>query len=257
MILEELKQIAPVNGVLKISEVDELYETTIFKIKILENRIYSDDEMKLLPFASKLNTHKEEWDLKAKSFLRFKKYLAQKKSGLNILDLGCGTGWFASKILKEQNHNFYCVDINFTDLKQGAKVYSSDNIKFIHADIFAVKFPRSSFDIILLNSSIQYFPDLSVLMRELFYLLTPYGEIHIIDSPFYEDDEVNIAKKQTYRYYDMIGFPQMKEKHFHHTYKNLKSFNFTFLYDPRTLTNKIISLAFSNDAPNPWIMLKR
>ena len=257
MILEELKQITPVNGVLKISEVDESYEKIIFKIKIIENRIYSDDEVKLLPFASKLNPHKTEWDLKAKSFLRFKNYLSQKKSGLNILDLGCGIGWFASKILKEQNHNFYCVDINFTDLKQGARIFQSDHIKFIHADIFAVKFPRSSFDIIILNSSIQYFQDLSVLMRELFYLLNPYGEIHIIDSPFYEDDELIIAQKQDYRYYEMMGFPQMKEKHFHHTYKSLKNFNHKFLFDPRTITNKIVSLAFSKDSPYPWIVIKR
>lgn len=33
-----------------------------------ENRIYSDDEIKLLPYASKINPHKNEWALRSKSF---------------------------------------------------------------------------------------------------------------------------------------------------------------------------------------------
>lgn len=257
MIIEELKHITPVDGVLTISEIDESFEKMLFQIKKIEKRIYTDEEVKLLPFASKLNPHKDEWDIRVKSFLRFKKYLSRKNSGLNILVLGCGTGWFASQILRELNHNFFCVDINLEELKQGARIFSTENLKFIYADLFAVQFPRSSFDMIIMNSSIQYFSDLNILMRELFYLLNPYGEIHIIDSPFYNDYEVQFELKKTKKYYELLGFPQMTEKYFHHTLKELKNLNYNFLYNPNTISNKLLSAAFGKDSPNPWIVINR
>jgi len=257
MIIEELKQFTPVNGVLTISDVDESFAKIYHQIRKLEKQNYSDEEVKLLPFASKLNPHKEEWNFRAQSFLRFKKYLSQKKSGLNILDLGCGNGWFAGKILSEQNHNFYCVDLSLNDLKQGARIFSYENLKFIYADLFTVKFPRSSFDLIIMNSSIQFFSDLKILMRELFYLLTPYGEIHIIDSPFYDDEEIVIAKNKSVRYFEFLGISQMKEKMFQHSYRSLKNFNHSFLYDPRTIINKLIRAAFGKDSPYPWLVIKR
>lgn len=257
MILEELKHIVSVNGVLKISEVDESYEKLMMKMRKLEKRIYSDDELKLLPFASKLNPHKNEWDLRAKSFLRFKDYLSKRDPNLNILDLGCGSGWFASRILKEQNHNFYCVDVNLTDLEQGARVFSSDKIKFIYADLFAVQFPRSSFDLVILNSSLQFFPDLKILMRELFYLLKSYGEIHIIDTPFYKEDELDFVKNKAIRYYESLGIPQMSSKYFYHSLKNLSSYNIKILYNPDGIRNKLSRIAFESDSPFPWIIVKR
>jgi ubiquinone/menaquinone biosynthesis C-methylase UbiE len=257
MIIEELKQITPVNGVLKISDVDESFGKIYCQIKKLEKRNYNDEEVKLLPFASKLNLHIEEWNFRAQSFLRLKKYLSHKKSGLNILDLGCGNGWFAAKILSEQNHNFYCLDINMNDLKQGARIFASKNLKFIYADLFAVKFPRSSFDIVIMNSSIQFFSDLKSLLRELFYLLKPPGEIHIIDTPFYDDEELVLAKNKSIRYFELLGFPKMKENIFQHSYKSLNNFNHVFLYDPRTFTNKFLRAAFGKDSPYPWIMIKR
>ncbi len=257
MILEELNHIVSVNGVLKISEVDESYEKMVLKIRKLEKRIYTDDEVKLLPFASRLNPHKNEWELRTKSFLRFKDYLSKRNSELNILDLGCGSGWLASKILKEHNHNFYCVDINLTDLERGARIFSSEQIKFIYADLFSVQFPRSSFDLVILNSSLQFFPDLRNLMRELFYLIKSYGEIHVFDTPFYQDDEIEFARNKIIRYYESIGFPQMSSKYFYHTLKGLSSFNTKILYDPDKIKNKLSRIAFGNDSPFPWIVIKR
>jgi len=257
MIIEELKQITPANGVLTISDVDETLEKLYLQIRKLEKRNYSDEEVKLLPFASELNSHREEWGLKAKSFLTFKKYLSQKRSRLNILDLGCGNGWFAAKILSEQKHNFYCVDINLNELEQGARIFSSENLKFIYADLFKIKFPRSSFDLVIMNSSIQYFSDLRILMRELFYLLNPYGEIHILDSAFYEEEEIEIIKLKTFKYYEFMGFPQLKNKIFFHTLNNLKDLNYRFLYNPRTIKNKLLNTMFGKDSPYPWIVIKR
>src|SRR5574338_1504946 len=101
MILEEFRELKANNGVSKLTDGDESFEQLNLEVQKKEKRIYSDDELKLLPYASRINPHKSEWDLRAKSFLRFKNYLSQKKSKLNILDIGCGNGWFVGQLSKE------------------------------------------------------------------------------------------------------------------------------------------------------------
>ena len=255
MIIEELQNISPENGILKLSDTDSAFEKAYNKFLKNEGRLYDDQELKVLPFASDSNLYKDEWVLKTKSFIRFKDYLSRKKSSLNILDIGSGDGWFASQILREQKHNYYCVDVSIKKLEQGAKLFVIENLYFIYANIFDVKFPRSAFDIIIINSSIHYYSDLRNLMRELFYLLKPYGEIHIIDSKFYEEYEVEQERIRKAKYFDLIGIPFMKEKYFFHTYKSLNIFNHKFLYDPRTFYNKILNIAFGRDSFYPWIRI--
>ncbi|MBK7500111.1 MAG: class I SAM-dependent methyltransferase [Ignavibacteriales bacterium] len=196
MIIEEFRDLKTVNGVVRISEVDDAFEKLYLQVRKKENRIYSDDEIKLLPYASKINPHKNEWALRSKSFLRFKEYLSHKKSKLNILDLGCGNGWLTGQLVKEFEHNYFCVDVNLTELEQAAKVFDSDNLKFIYADIFATTFPANTFDIVIINSALQYFQNISALMKELFFISKTYGEIHIIDTPFYDKNEPMQAKNE-------------------------------------------------------------
>jgi len=257
MIIEELNNVAPIEGVIRLSEVDNSFEDLYQKVITKEKRNYSNDELRLLPFASNLNPHKAEWNLRTKSFLRFNEYLKTKNSSLNILDLGCGSGWFSAKLSSGSDHIFYCVDINLAALRTGAKIFTSPQLKFIYADLFKVKFPRSSFDIIVLNSSLQFFPDITVLMRELLYLITQDGEIHIVDTPFYKQEELALVESKTASYYKSLGIPQMKGKHFHCNYSSLSILNHTLLYDPRSIKNKLLGIIFGKDSNHPWIIIKK
>lgn len=243
-------------GVYILSPIINTFEYVYLKVREKENRVYSDAELILLPFASSSNPHKSEWDLRSKSFQRFKEYLKTKKSDLNILDLGCGNGWFCGQLSKSLNHNFYCADVNINELKQAAKVFNSGKIKFIYADIFEGKFPDKVFDYILINAAIQYFPDISKLLNKLLTLLKVNGEIHIIDSPIYSVDEAIKAKERTKNYYSSLGFPEMSDKYHHHTWEDIRQFNYKILYNPLTLTNKIKKI-FVKDSPFPWIKITR
>ena len=193
-------------GVYILSEINNEFESLYLKVREKEKRIYSDSEVDNLPFIPDSNPHKNEWRLREKSFLRFKDYLKSKNEILNILDLGCGNGWFSGNLTKDFNHKFFCVDINLTELKQAKRVYESEKIKFIYADIFNMDFPSDFFNLVILNASVQYFPDLKILFERLFELLTANGEIHIIDSPFYPVEEIQYAKKRTKDYYSSISF---------------------------------------------------
>ena len=257
MILEEFRELTAINGVIKLSEVDETFENLYLEVRKKEKRIYSNDELKLLPYASKINPHKAEWDLRTKSFLRFKNYLSQKKSKLNILDLGCGNGWFAGQLSKEYEHNYFCVDINLTELEQAARIFSNDNIKFIYADIFTTSLPSNTFDILIINSALQYFQNVPALIKELFFISKTYGEIHIIDTPFYNENEIMRAKNRTLKHYSSIGYTAMAARYYHHSTDVLKNFRFSYLYNPNSLINKLSKFIFEPDSPFPWILVTR
>ncbi|MFN3872375.1 MAG: class I SAM-dependent methyltransferase [Ignavibacterium sp.] len=257
MNLSEILQLPKSDGVYIVENENNHFEENYLRLRRKEKRLYSDDEVKLLPFASSLNPHKKEWDYRAKSFIRFKEYLRSFNKKLDILDLGCGNGWFAGELSKSFSHNFYCIDINLYELKQGARIFKSENTRFICGDIFKMELDKNSFDLIILNSSVQYFENFNSLLKELIFTLKLDGEIHIIDSPFYEVEEITLAKQRTEEYYKSIGFAEMSNYYFHHTYKNLSDFNYQLLFDPRKLKNKLLSFAFKSDSPFPWIKITR
>jgi len=245
------------DGVYILSDINSAFESTYLKVREKEKRIYSNDELKILPFASVSNQHKKEWKLRAKSLQRFRKYLGTKEYRLNILDLGCGNGWFSGQLSRSLNHNFYNVDVNLTELKQGRRVFTSEQIKFIYSDIFTAEFPKALFKVVIVNAAIQYFPDLKKLLEKLFALITADGEIHIIDSPFYFHNEVKNARKRTADYYNSIGFPEMTNNYFHHTFHELSDFKTEILYNPFSVLKKLGKIFLTKDSPFPWIRIKK
>jgi len=91
---------------------------------------------------------------------------------------------------------------------------------------------------IILNSSIQYFPDLNTLIDRLLSLLKPNGEIHIMDSPLYKSvSEYRKAKGRSEAYYSMLGFIEMGEHYFHHTINDLDKYNYKLLFNPSCVLN--------------------
>lgn len=245
------------NGVYILTEIKNDFEFIYLKVREKEKRIYLDEELKKLPFASDLNPYKKEWNLRAKSFLRFKKYLETKKQRLNVLDLGCGNGWFCGQLSKLVNHNFYCVDVNFMELEQGRRVFNSDQIKFIYADIFAAEIPKASFDIITMNAAVQYFPELNKLINRLSSLLNENGEVHILDSTFYSKSEAVNAKKRTIDYYSALGFKEMTENYYHHTWNELSEFKSEILFQPDSVANRVKRLFSKTVSPFHWLKITR
>jgi ubiquinone/menaquinone biosynthesis C-methylase UbiE len=245
------------DGIYILSEINNKFESIYLNVRDKEKRIYTDDELINLPFPSKNNHHKKEWNLRAKSYNRFKEYLRQKKENLNILDLGCGNGWFCGQLSNSFNHNFYSVDVNLTELAQGRRVFNSGQIKFIYADIFISDIPKAFFDVVIINAAVQYFLDLRKLVDQILALLRVNGEIHIIDSPFYSDREVVNARKRTVDYYRKMGLPEMANNYFHHSRDEISKYNFEIMYQPASLTSKFKKLFFLEESPFPWIKIIR
>ena len=257
MIIEEMQKQKAANGIIYLSETDKSFESLYLQTLKKEKRFYDIDEVKLLPYASQRNPHKNEWALRTKSYLRFRDYLSKKTSSLNILDLGCGNGWLSGQLAKEFNHNYFCVDINLAELEQGAMLFKNENIAFIHVDILSSTLPVDTFNIVIINSVLQYFSNVGDLMKEVFSISKSYGEVHIIDTPFYNTKEILQEKNKTLKHFTSIGLPNMANKYYHHTFDEIKYFRHQFLYNPDTLKNKLSSFIFEKDSPYPWILITR
>jgi ubiquinone/menaquinone biosynthesis C-methylase UbiE len=191
-------------------------ESCYLKVRQLEGRLLSDEIVKKLPSSSLLNIYAKEWIWRARSLARLKRYLPQHKP-LKILDLGCGNGWLANQLAENQQWTVWALDLNKMELEQGARLFGSSRLTFAYADVLQSPFPEKNFDVIVLTASVQYFPDLSQLIVALRKLLNPKGKIHVLDTPFYQNEsEQTAAQQRTLNYYTQLGVPQMANYYHHH-----------------------------------------
>ncbi len=235
------------------------------KVREKEGRLYADEVVAKLPSFPKNHFLSNEWRARAQSAGRLRKYLSQKNASLTILDLGCGNGWLANFLARE-NHFVIGIDQNLFELKQAARVFSSAyggeegharKLVFLKTDIFSAPFSQKSFDMIVLASAVQYFPDLTKLIRTLLGYLKPGGEIHIFDSAFYTDEEIPQAIRRSEAYYLSLGLPEMSEYYFHHRISELEKFSARRLYRPNRFTLYFKKLFGKIDSPFLWVVIKK
>lgn len=251
--LERLLNAQPCqDGIPLLSEVTSGFGALYEKVREKEKRIYPDEEVGKLPFASPSNPHQKEWLLRANSFRRVKKYIEKKKHRGNVLELGCGNGWFSPRLARNSFRKVTGLDIFREELLQAKRIFRVPNLEFCFGNIFNSAFPEGIFRMIFLNSTIQYFPDLHRLIRHLFMLLAPGGEIHILDSPLYKKQNVIAARERSIRYFQKLGFPEMAGFYHHHPEQSLEAFQPEYLYRPGVFKRLIKPLY----APFPWIRIR-
>jgi len=235
------------------------FEKQYTAVRNREKRLLSDEQLRKLPNTQKSDIHHNEWDIRQKSSHRIVEYLQKKEphSRKWILDIGCGNGWFSNLLATIINSNILAIDINMTELMQAATVFTKANLWFAYLDIFSNTLKDNSFNIIILNSCIQYFPNPLVLIQRCQNLLTDGGEIHIVDSPFYAKEDVTSAKERTKAYYQSLGFKGMSQFYHHHCYSLFESFNATFLYQPVKKNKQTTSDSKKRDSPFLWTKLSK
>lgn len=235
-----------------VSSLDFNFEENYVLLRNQELRLYSDELLTELPTVPKNHPHHKEWKLRTITLRRFINYLGKKHSESDLLDLGCGNGWFTnccSKYVKSA----IGVDINMTELKQASRVFSKKNLIFYYWDIFSDISIDRKFDIIVLNASIQYFENLQNLFEKLKLLLKKGGEIHLLDSPFYERENLNAAVERSRAYYKKIGFPQMQSFYFHHSKEKIIQEGFEVKHKGEKI--RLLRLV-KGESPFSWFLYK-
>ena len=216
-----------------------------------EGRILSNEQVENLPYISPQNPHYNEWIARQRSTERFLTYLSTKTTALHILDVGCGNGWFTHKMATLSNHlTVVGLDVNPPELEQAHTVFKAENLQYVYADIFeGQEHFKQQYDLITLNACVQYFEDFKALFSVLKSFIKPKGEIHILDSFFYPENEIVNAKKRTFQYYESLGFPEMASNYFHHSLNSIADFD--VLYRPK---NGIFQKLFrKKDTPFMWL----
>jgi len=217
----------------------ELFAAQYYLLRKKESRIYTDEELALLPEVEPTHLYFKEWQIRKKSCHRLVKWLQQKKTALQILEVGCGNGWLAAQLASIENSEVTGIDINSEELEQAQRVFAkTKNLNFVLGDLREEILENKIFDVIVFAASVQYFPSLKEILITALKYLALQGEIHLTDTHFYAQDKVDDAKKRTESYFQSIGFSALSDFYFHHSINDLKKFNYTILYDPSALLNR-------------------
>jgi ubiquinone/menaquinone biosynthesis C-methylase UbiE len=228
------------------------FEQLYFDLRSHEKRMYTDEEVARLPEVDENHIYRKEWEIRKASVKKLIRYFQRKRRPLKILEVGCGNGWLSYQLSQIPYSTVTGIDINLQELQQAERVFAAiPNLSFLCCDIDSLEL--EAFDVIVFAAAIQYFPSFPRVIDTSLSLLNEGGEIHIIDSHFYWEDEVAGAEERSYRYFLGQGFTKMSEFYFHHSLVEVEAFNFSILYDPKSGLNKI----FKKKNPFYWIRIKK
>jgi len=227
------------------------FEELYISVRGKEKRIASDRELVFLPDVDESHVHYSEWLTRKRSSQRLIAYLTKKKKPLKILEIGCGNGWLSARLSAIPNTTVIGLDINEVEINQAKRVFKKDNLDFLTVTFTPELFADEKFDIILFAASIQYFPSLKETLKNALSCLDKQGEIHLVDTRFYEPVDVGGAIARCRDYYLRLGYPEMADHYFHHSIADLLLFNYRMLVNPRSLINRI-----NKRTPFYWITIK-
>ena len=229
------------------------FEKLYISLREKELRMFTDREVRKLPEVSKTHTHFKEWKVRKNSCRNLLRYVKQKGHICKILEIGCGNGWLSAQLAAATRGEVTGFDLNTIELEQARKVFSSrSNLNFLAGDIRSGIAGDKKYDLIVFAASIQYFDSFKEIINSALQYLTLQGEIHIIDSHFYLPEKLFPARQRTKNYFSEMGFPEMSAYYFHHSLRELQSFNYKLLNDSRSWIYKI---SFKKN-PFHWVVIK-
>lgn len=229
------------------------FEKIYTRLRQKEGRMYSDEEVADLPLINSTHQHYKEWVIRKHSCKALLSYIKQKGNFLNILEVGCGNGWLAAQLARAVDAEVTGLDINSQELEQAKRVFFKiPNLHFIEGSLQTDHLKDKKFDLVIFAASIQYFPSIREIINMAIEYLTLQGEVHIMDSPFYQQHELEAARQRTKDHYHALGFAEMAGHYNHHTLTELDIFQYKILHHPFAWKNKL------SIKKNPffWITIK-
>jgi SAM-dependent methyltransferase len=226
------------------------FEDLYIAVRQQEKRVYTDEQLQLLPDIDHI--YYDEWKIRKRSSERLTAYLEKKRKSLRILEIGCGNGWLSAKLAVIPDTKVTGLDINQVEIDQANRVFKKDNLEFVYDSFNENTFDFEKFDVIVFAASLQYFPSVVNVLKQTLAILKNGGEIHIIDTPFYNPPEAEKADERSCKYYAALGYPEMAEHYFHHSISEFWGFNYEVLFNPANVFNRL----FKKD-PFYWIMIKK
>ena len=226
------------------------FEDLYLAVRQKERRVYTDEQLRMLPDIDPLHIHAGEWKIRKRSAIRLVDHLRKKRKSLRILEVGCGNGWLSFKLSDIPGALVTGLDINQVEINQASRVFDRANLDFVYDAFNDNTFQGTRFDVIVFAASLQYFPSVKAILELALSLLNTGGEVHIMDTHFYKPEEISKAYTRTRNYYNGLGYPQMAEHYFHHTIDELSGFKYHILVNPDSAINLL-----GKKGPFHWITI--
>ncbi len=235
---------------------DPSFIKSYLELRQNEGRLYTDKLVLTLPEIPSSLSASMEWMIRKRSTDRLIKKLETRMLA-KIAEIGSGNGWLVNYMSKALPFDFCGIDINDVELKQAARLFGgNEKMSFVCGDIFSQSFTGFSADVFVLAGAIQYFSDPKALLQRLLSLLRPKGEIHILDSPFYNEKDLGAAARRGRKHFEKIGHSIMQNYYFYHSWESIQPVQYELLYDPSSIVEKLKRFVIT-DSPFPWIRITK
>ena len=106
--------------------------------------------------------------------------------GLNVVDLGCGYGWFCRWASEQGADNVLGLDVSAKMLERAHTTTSAPNIQYARADLENLELPPASADLAYSSLALHYIKNLPGLFAKIHAALTPGSRfVFSIEHPIF------------------------------------------------------------------------
>lgn len=116
---------------------------------------------------------------KSEKFYELVTQNAEIETGMNVLDVGCGTGSILYRLSQKYDFNGYGIDVEEEMLKQAKEKCHGMDIRLCSCD--DTPFDKGQFDVIIACMAYHHFPDKDGFSKEAARLLKQGGLLYIAD----------------------------------------------------------------------------
>lgn len=122
--------------------------------------------------------------------LRRYEFVRQFAGGKRVLDAGCGIG-YGSEMLASVAESMVAVDYCADAVLYARQHHGRPNLRYMAADVTALCFPDSSFDVVVSLEVFEHIPDGEAYLRETHRVLKP-GGVFIMSTPNQPVDQLHM-----------------------------------------------------------------
>jgi SAM-dependent methyltransferase len=101
------------------------------------------------------------------------------RTGNKVLDVGCGTGVLAREALRRVGREGQVVGVDLNEGMLAVAARTEPNIAWRRGDAASLPFEDVSFDVVVSQFALMYFPDRVAALREMWRTLAPGGRLAI------------------------------------------------------------------------------